>query len=260
MQVIACQLDLAWEDKAANFASARNMLRAAAVQAGALIVLPEMFSTGFSMNVAAVAEDEQGPTHLFYAELARELGAFVLGGVVTRSADGRGSNVAVAVGPDGKTRARYAKLHPFSFGGETKHYAAGKELALFDCGEFRVAPLVCYDLRFPEAFRIATRRGANVLVVIANWPQPREAHWLALLKARAIENQAYVIGVNRVGDDPKLAYGGRSQILDPRGEILADAGSSVGLISAEIELAPLTEYRRQFPALADMRDDLFPAS
>ncbi len=158
--------------------------------------------------------------------------------------------------PDGALVSRYAKLHPFSFGGETNHYQAGDEIELIDMGEFRVAPFVCYDLRFPEAFRRAVRAGAEVLVVIANWPAAREAHWLALLAARAIENQAYVVGLNRVGSDPHLSYSGKSLILGPRGETLVGGGTGEQLLVAEIEKAPLEEYRCQFPALVDMRDDL----
>jgi predicted amidohydrolase len=119
--------------------------------------------------------------------------------------------------------------------------------------DFQVAPFVCYDLRFPEIFRAAVKQETGLFVVIANWPSAREEHWLALLKARAIENQAYVLGVNRCGDDPKLHYSGRSQLIDPRGAILADAGESEGVISAELDLKALEEYRSSFPALADMK-------
>jgi omega-amidase len=132
----------------------------------------------------------------------------------------------------------------------------GTGIATFSCNSFTVAPFICYDLRFPEAFRVATRRGAQVLVVIANWPASREAHWRSLLNARAIENQAYVAGINRCGTDPNHTYAGRSLIIDPRGEILADAGPSEGWIEAHLDLASLTAYRSEFPALEDMRDDL----
>jgi omega-amidase len=256
MQIVACQLDIAWEDKAENFRRVRAMLAETTIEPGALVVLPEMFATGFSMHVDTIAEAADGPTHRFLAELAREHQAFVLGGVVTRADDGRGRNDAVLFDPQGTLRTRYAKMHPFSFAGETKHYQAGEHTTLFAWHDFHVAPLVCYDLRFPEVFRQAVRAGAELLVVIANWPQPREAHWLALLPARAIENQAYLVGVNRAGRDPHAPYSGRSQIIGPRGQILAEAGQQQQLLVADVELAPLVEYRRQFPALADVRADL----
>ena len=175
---------------------------------------------------------------------------------MTRADDGRGHNDAVVFSPDGKLLARYTKMHPFSFAGETKHYQAGADVALFDWHDVRVAPLVCYDLRFPEVFRRAVRRGAELLVVIANWPQPRDSHWRALLPARAIENQAFLVGVNRAGKDPLVAYSGQSMILDPRGEPLATAGQDEQVLVAEIDKASLVAYRAKFPALADLRPDL----
>jgi predicted amidohydrolase len=116
----------------------------------------------------------------------------------------------------------------------------------------KVAPFVCYDLRFPEVFRSAVRKGAQVMAVIANWPAKRVEHWVTLLKARAIENQAYVIGVNRVGTDPKLTYPGRSLIVDPHGNVLADGGDKEAVIRAEIDAGVVDAWRRDFPALRDM--------
>lgn len=255
MQIIAAQLDIAWEDKPANHERVRRLLKSTTVKPGAMIVLPEMFATGFSMHVDTIAEAADGPTHSFLSGLARETESYVVGGVVTRAADGRGRNDAVVYDSTGRLMARYAKLHPFTFAGETKHYQSGEGIVLFEWHEFRVAPFVCYDLRFPEVFRQAARRGAQLLVLIANWPQARESHWLALLEARAIENQAYVVAVNRAGSDPHARYAGRSRIIGPRGEILAEGGADEQLVMAQVELEPLVEYRRQFPALADMRKD-----
>jgi predicted amidohydrolase len=126
----------------------------------------------------------------------------------------------------------------------------GEKPVVLSCGEVRVAPAVCYDLRFPELFR-AVR--ADVWCVLANWPTPRVEHWLTLLKARAIENQAYVIGVNRCGRDPGNEYPGRSQIISPRGEVLADAGDGEGIIQAALDMPALEAYRREFPVLRDAR-------
>ena len=174
-------------------------------------------------------------------------------GAWSRAGDGRGRNEALVFGPEGQEVGRYCKLHPFSYAGETKHYQAGEDLTVFEWHELTVAPFVCYDLRFPEVFRRAVREGAQLLCVIANWPHAHEAHWLALLRARAIENQCYLVGVNRVGTDPHARYGGRSLILGSRGETLAEAGDAEQVISAAVEVGPLLEYRQHFPALADMR-------
>ena len=252
MHVVACQLDIAWEDKRANFARVRHMLAADPVPPGSLVVLPEMFATGFSMNVARVAEPVRGETHDFLASLAAEWKSYVIGGIATQSAGELARNEAVAFDPAGNELARYCKQQPFTLGGERDHYAAGDRHVLFRCGEWLVSPFICYDLRFPELFRPAAGEGAQLLAVIANWPQARAAHWPALLHARAIENQAYVVGVNRTGNDPRLVYRGESLIVDPHGTTLAWAGNAEELLTANLDLKDLVDYRRKFPALSDM--------
>jgi len=241
MHVTAIQPDIAWENKPANFERVRRLVDAARPEAGGLVVLPEMFATGFSMDVARIREGPQHETETFLANLGP---------------DGRGRNEAVAFGPDGREVARYAKMHPFSFGGEPEHYTAGDRVVTCRTAEFTAALTVCYDLRFPELYRAAVLAGADLLVVIANWPAPRAAHWTALLAARAIENQACVVGVNRYGNDLKHKYAGHSRIIGPRGTVLADAGEHEGSITAALDLEDLKAYRREFPALADIRKDL----
>jgi predicted amidohydrolase len=253
MYVAGIQLDIVWENKEANHAKARALLAAARPPKGALVALPEMFATGFSMNVAEIAQTDRRETETFLATLAEEFGIFVCGGVVIRRPDGRGLNQSVTFAPDGMLLARYSKIHPFSYGGETEQYAAGTDVITYRLDPFLVAPFVCYDLRFPEIFRHAVKKGVQLYTVIANWPEPREGHWLALLKARAIENQAFVLGVNRCGRDPKLSYSGRGQVVDPRGNILADGGTGEGVFGADIDPASLLSYRKDFPALQDMK-------
>lgn len=255
MTVLMVQLDTVWENKAANHAKLEAFLRAHPPEPGTLVVLPEMWATGFSMNVAAISETPDGETRAFMAAQAERYGTYVLGGIVTTGADGLGRNEAVVFGPNGQEAARYTKMHPFSFGNETRHYGRGDKLCLFEWKGMTVAPFICYDLRFPEVFRHAARLGAQAFCVLANWPQAREDHWMTLLKARAIENQAYVIGINRCGHDPNLYYSGRSLIFGPRGETLADGGEQEGLSQARLDLPALQEYRRQFPALDDIHPD-----
>jgi omega-amidase len=156
-------------------------------------------------------------------------------------------------GPDGRLGCRYAKVHRFTFAGEDAHFGAGERPAACDLAGWRVQPAVCYDLRFPELFRTPATRGAELICVIANWPAARESHWLALLKARAIENQAYIAAVNRCGRDPNVEYAGRSQIIGPRGEVIEDAGNGEAVISADLDQTLLRQYRGQFPALSDIR-------
>jgi omega-amidase len=253
MKLIGIQLDIVWEDKAATFDRVRRMLDAQPPQPGALLVLPEMFSTGFSMNVAKIQEGRERQAEAFLRSLAQEYKVYVLGGVVNVGADGHGRNQALAFAPDGRELVRYDKIHPFTLGEEGKHYTGGDAVHVFNWDDFSVAPFVCYDLRFPEVFRAAARRQAQLLAIIANWPYPRESHWVTLLQARAIENQAYVIGVNRCGKDPKYTYFGRSMIVDPHGKILTDAGNEEGLVSADIDAQVVDNWRRDFPALLDMK-------
>ncbi len=255
MNLVGVQWDTVWEDKAANHARLTALFRADPPEAGSLVILPEMWATGFSLNVSAVTETPARETEAFMAALAETNGVYLLGGIVTTGPDGRGRNEAVLFRPQGQEVLRYAKMHPFSFGQETKHYGRGSEVVLFHWQGFTVAPFVCYDLRFPEVFRHAARLGAQVFCVIANWPAVREDHWLTLLKARAIENQAYVIGVNRCGHDPNLYYGGRSLIFGPRGEVVTESGIEAGVITARLDFQALQNYRREFPALEDIHPD-----
>jgi omega-amidase len=253
MKVYCVQLDIVWEDKRANFRHVDRLLGAARPEAGSLVLLPEMFATGFSMNVPGIRETDERETERFLAAAARAHRVFLMGGLVVAKARGKGRNQAVVFSPEGKKLAGYSKLQPFTPGGESKHYEPGSDVVLFQWQGMTVSPFVCYDLRFPEHFRVATGRGAQLLTCIANWPVARIQHWVTLLQARAIENQAYMAGVNRCGTDPKLSYTGRSLIVSPKGEILADAGNAECVIHAELGLDELRAYRKDLPFLADMR-------
>jgi omega-amidase len=255
MQVACCQFDISWEDKPGNYRRVAAMVREARLEAGTLLLLPEMFATGFTMNIARTAEPLEGPTAKFLSDLAKEHRIYLIGGAVITDADsGQPRNEALAFDPQGRLVTHYAKIYPFSLSREHEHHAAGERLAAFEWAQVRVSPAVCYDLRFPELFRRAAGEGAELLPVIANWPVAREAHWITLLRARAIENQAYVAGCNRIGTDGNnLVHSGRSQIIDFRGEVLADAGGEERIISAPVDLAALREYRRALPFLDDMR-------
>ncbi|HMJ89312.1 MAG TPA: nitrilase-related carbon-nitrogen hydrolase, partial [Candidatus Acidoferrum sp.] len=253
MNIACVQFDIAWEDKPANYARVAALLRDAKVPPGSLVLLPEMFATGFSMNVAAVAEEQGGATEQFLSSTARELGIFLLGGVVTRGANGLGRNECVVFSPESKPLARYCKMQPFTLGGETDHYEAGHEPIVLACDELQIAPFICYDLRFPEVARAVALKRPHLMSFIANWPNARLHHWPRLLQARAIENQCYIAGVNRIGNDPRYQHSGRSMIIDPHGEILADAGERECVIQARIDVPNLLNYRNAFPALNDMR-------
>ncbi|WP_394795120.1 nitrilase-related carbon-nitrogen hydrolase, partial [Armatimonas sp.] len=206
MKILAVQLDIAWEDREANFAKVERMIAEARPEPNTLVVLPEMFATGFSMAPASV-EPEDGPTDAFLARLAHQYDIALVGGAALRIGE-ESFNCALTFGPYATPWGTYRKQRPFVSGGEI--YTPGKEPELIQMEGWDLAPLpsfcpfICYDLRFPEAFRVATVRGANLITVMASWPNARHHHWVKLLHARAIENEAYVVGVNRCGWDPKL--------------------------------------------------------
>ena len=255
MKVAGLQLDIAWEDRAANLATTRRLVDGAGIAPGSLLVLPEMGLTGFSMNVARVADTDARESETALRTLARDTGSWVAGGLVTRAPDGRGLNEALIAAPDGSVAGRYAKMHPFTHTGEEKHYAPGPGPLVLPCGPFQLAPFVCYDLRFPEIFRTAARRGATLFVVIACWLETRHAHWRPLLQARAIENQVWVVGVNRCGRDPKYNYPGGSVVFAPDGRAVAELGATEGVLQADLDPAAVPAARDPFPVLKDLRPD-----
>jgi predicted amidohydrolase len=253
MHIAAIQLDIRWEDRPANHARVARLVEQANVPAGALVVLPEMFDTGFTMNTAATDPGERSASEQFCRKLAAERNVAVLAGVVSRTSSGRLANEAIAFSPNGSELVRYRKIQPFTLSGEDVHYPAGAHHAAFEWHGMHVAPFICYDLRFPEVFRPAARAGAELIVVVAEWPEKRSEHWVRLLQARAIENQAYVLGVNRCGSDPTLNYDGRSALFDPHGNEIFQADRREQVCQATIDPAEVRSWREQFPALRDMK-------
>jgi predicted amidohydrolase len=251
MRVSVIQHDIVWENPDATCAQVAPMIAKAAGDSARLIVLTEMFATGFSMRPQQIAEDEGGPIEQFLLDRAREHDAYLIASIAQRSAAGRFRNNAVVAAPDGSVR-RYAKIHPFTYSGEHEHYEAGSEFLTVDIDGLRTSVFVCYDLRFADEFW-GRAAATDAYVVVANWPDTRRAHWRKLLQARAIENQAYVVGVNRVGTAKRLDYVGDSLIVDPLGEILADGGAAEGVFSAEVDPGTVARVRRELPFLPDRR-------
>jgi omega-amidase len=235
-----------------------------------LLVLPELFSTGYldaaalpggaalspgslsAEALAGVAADDRA----FLADLARKTGSWVAGSTVEAGpagTDGNGGyrNLSLLYAPDGAERSAYRKLHPFSYGGEDRLFEPGREIVTADVEGWVVQPTICYDLRFPELYRAGSNRGAHLILVQANWPEARQAHWRALLQARAIENQAFVAGVNCAGVQDALRFAGGSAVFSPKGEAAAQAGADEVLLHARIDLDECKQWRRHFPALRD---------
>lgn len=255
MEIHCFQTDVIWEDPRANFERIEELVsNLKSMPTGSLLVFPELSAVGFSMDVDAVAEPVNGDSFQFFSNLARRHACHVLAGIPGKDeATELGLNEAICFAPDGTEVSRYRKVHPFSFANESEHYLAGTEAVVFEIEGWKIAPIICYDLRFPELFRSAVKQGAGLFLVIANWPDLREDHWITLLRARAIENQAYVAGVNRCGNDPMLSYSGASLIVNPMGEVLARAGSKPEVIQSSLDKNLLSDWRHKFPALADMK-------
>jgi predicted amidohydrolase len=253
MIVAALQTDIVWEDPEANFARLIPKLREAASVGAKLIVLPEMFAYGFSMNTAAIAEPPDGPSFQFLTKHARELGVWICGSAperVTVDAE-RPANTLILAGPNGELH-RYRKRHPFSFANEHTHYAAGDDDLTVEIDGLRVTTLICYDLRFANDFWALADR-TDVFVVVANWPNRRREHWQTLLRARAIENQAWVVGLNRVGEGAGVEYTGDSMIIDPWGEVVTAASKDEAMLLANVDAERVREARSKFPVARDRR-------
>ena len=180
MKAFLVQLDVVWEDRPANFAKVKSLLEGQSIPPGSLIVLPEMFATGFTMNLGMTIESDPSETEAFLSELAQIHQSTVLGGLVGQGGAGKGRNEAVVMGVSGQEVARYCKLQPFTFSGEADVHEKGEDVVVFEWDGFVVSPLICYDLRFPEVFRLAAKRGAGLMVVIAQWPSRRTQHWVTL--------------------------------------------------------------------------------
>ncbi len=256
MRVAAIQHDIAWCDREANFAHLAPLIAGAAAAGARLILLSETFSTGFATDRDDLGEPEGGPSSQFLSEQARLHGVWIGGSCPEIAADApaddqRPYNTLVLVAPDG-TQHRYRKIHPFTYGGETKHFRAGDQFVTVDVEGLRVTLFVCYDLRFADEFW-QRADDTDVYLVPANWPEARRLPWMALLQARAIENMAYVVGCNRVGSGNGLAYCGDSRIIDPLGEILASASQTESILLAEISAERVADVRDRFRFLEDRR-------
>lgn len=247
LNIALVQTTLAWHDRTANFEHFDTLLEQA--RGADLVILPEMFTTGFSMESASLCEPENGPASKWLLGQAARLNAVVTGSVIIQAADGSHRNRLLWARPDG-TLLHYDKRHLFRMAGEHEHYTPGERQVQFEVTGWRIRPLICYDLRFPVWSRDA--QDTDLLLYTANWPGARRLHWNRLLPARAIENLCYVAAVNRVGTDGKgFAYTGDSQVLDFQGESLLSAGEADGVFHVALSASELAAYRTRFPAHLD---------
>jgi predicted amidohydrolase len=222
-----------------------------------VILLPELWSTGYRLDQAEqLAEDLQGPSVQLMQQVAREHHSY-LGGSILGRKDGAVYNQLVLVSPQGTVVTTYEKVHLFGLMQEDQHLAPGGGLVVAPVLDVTAGLAICYDLRFPEMYRQYMQAGASMLLLSSEWPNPRMEHWRTLLRARAIENQFFVVACNRVGSDLNNTFFGHSLIIDPWGEILAEGGEAEQVIDCEIDLGLVAAARKRLPALQDRRVDLY---
>ncbi|SFL63505.1 nitrilase-related carbon-nitrogen hydrolase [Geodermatophilus ruber] len=252
MRIAAVQHDIVWEDRTANFERLAPQIARAAGAGAELVLLSETFSTGFSMT-PGIGEPEGGPSAQFLQARAAEHGIWVAGSCPEIAPGGElPYNSLVLAGPDG-TVHRYRKLHPFTHGGEHERFRAGEKPLTVQIGDLRITPFVCYDLRFADVFWSAAA-DTDVYLVTANWPAARRQHWTTLLQARAIENQSYVVGCNRVGTAPDgTEHAGDSRIVSPMGELLATAAGVETFVLTDVDPAEVAATRDRLRFLRDRR-------
>lgn len=258
MKVAMAQIDMGFEETEKAMELCRSLMAEAGEKNVDFIVFPEMTLPGFTLNPEAYGENRQNSkTIAFFKEEAKKNGVAVCFGLPVHE-NGVSTNHCILLDENGKELADYAKIHPFSFGAEAKHYTGGSGLQFCEVKGVPVSPLICYDLRFPEPFQVLSEK-SKVITVIASWPTSRREHWMTLLKARAIENQCFIIGVNRSGDGGGLSYNGDSMVVSPLGEVLAHMDGGSGITVVDIDLSEVDAYRSSFPVKADRKPELYHA-
>ncbi|MBZ0198862.1 MAG: hypothetical protein K8H86_03275 [Ignavibacteriaceae bacterium] len=250
MKIGLVQYSPEWENKKENQKKINKLVES--VDDVSLFIFPELTLTGFTMKADEFCEKIDGESSMFFSNLAARKNSHCLAGIIEKNED-HNYNTMLHLDNRGKIVNTYRKIHPFTYSTEDKYYTAGKERVVTEIENWKIGLSICYDLRFPELYRVYGKARTHLIVDIANWPINRIEHWRTLLKARAIENQCYVAGVNRVGSDPSLIYNGCSSVFDPMGnEILVSIDSEEVLI-AEIEIETVNQVREKFPFLQDIR-------
>ena len=257
MRVAVVQTHIYWEEKKHNIEVARRYIEEAAEALADLIVFPEMSFTGFSMNLLAVEEQEAKDEFCTNEEMKR-LSTYYkihIGYGWVKKGSQACENHYTIVDPKGNIISDYIKIHPFSYGEEHHYFTKGDHLSFCNIKGQRVSTFICYDLRFPEIFQVASKQ-AEVIVVAASWPEARKEHFTTLLKARAIENQCYIVASNCVGAINDDYYSGNSSLIAPNGSIIDTIEHKEGLIIADV-LDDVETYRKTFPIKQDRREDLY---
>ncbi|MCP8970818.1 carbon-nitrogen family hydrolase [Ectobacillus ponti] len=258
MKVACLQIDIAFGDIETNIETASRALAEAMKEQPDVVVLPELWTTGYDLTRLDVLADENGEkSRALLSGWAKGYAVNLVGGSIAKRTETGVTNTMYVYNRAGELVSEYSKAHLFQLMDEHKYLEAGSSEHSFELENVPCAGFICYDIRFPEWLRAHTSKGAQVLFVVAEWPQPRLAHWRTLLQARAIENQCFVVACNRAGNDPANVFAGHSLVLDPWGEVVAEAGEAPELLVAELDFAKVPEVRRGIPVFADRRPDLY---
>ncbi len=256
MTIATISLDQIWEDKEGNLLLCEEYIKEASSENLDLIIFPEMTLTGFSTNIILTAEDDnKSETIKKFQELSKTYNIAVLFGVVIKD-NKKALNKSIFIDNKGNILGRYAKVHPFSFSGEDKYFNAGQEIKVIHFNGYNIGLTICYDLRFPELYSVLAKK-SDLIINIANWPKKRVDHWNTLLKSRAIENQTYIIGVNRTGIDGNgLEYEESSTIFNANGEKVSfEQMNSIKIFN--IDKKWTQEFKRQFSTVQDRKEKLY---
>ncbi len=249
MKIALFQMNIVWEDKQKNYSEGERAICHASHQGVELILFPEMSFTGFSMNIAETQEKD-GQTVRFICQMAQTYQIAIGFGWVKYCGE-KAENHYTIVDEKGIVLSDYVKIHPFSYAGETKYFNSGKDIYCFSWKNHTWCSFICYDLRFPEIFQYASEC-ADVIIVPANWPKKREDHWRTLLKARAIENQSYILGINCVGRIGEVDYSGCTSAYSPDGNLIEEMYGKSGFIYVDLE-DKASDERDKFPVKADRK-------
>ena len=250
MRIGLVQYNPLWESKEKNKKKIIELIERDFIESS-LLIFPEMTLTGFTMMSEKFSEPLKGDSFHFFSELAGKYDTFIAAGLIEND-NGNYFNTLILLNPAGEIISKYRKIHPFSYSTEDKHYKKGEEVKTAEINGLKTGLSICYDLRFPELFRLYAKERVQLIIVIANWPDTRIEHWRILLKARAIENQCYVAGVNRVGNDPELHYPGFSSIYDPMGNEIQSLPNEEKIIFADIYKENVSKIRENLPFLDDI--------
>lgn len=252
MKIAICQFEIQYEKKEKNMKRAESFIKEAALKGASFILFPEMSFTGFSMNTSLTGE-EHNETVCLMRKLAKDIGIAVGFGWVNKKSESE--NHYTVVNKDGEILGDYTKIHPFSYAKEDDYFVGGTKVCTFVYDNFCFGLSICYDLRFPEIFQELSKV-SDVILVPANWPSGRIAHWNTLLQARAIENQVYMIGINCTGRQGFTRYNGSSRVINPDGEILLNVGNEESLQMIEIE-NDVETFRKKFPTKKDRKTEIY---